>query len=120
MGVDFSHGDFTMSYGGFRVLLEDLASEAGICLVTMHGFGGDRSWDEIDDPLRPLFTTRDQYGGGTVSPYDSLLVKRRIQELATRWSDKRADRPHRHKPHALRLATALSEAAFLGERFQWF
>ncbi len=120
MGVDFSHGCFRMSYGGFAALLADLAAEAGIVVAKMEGYGGNRSWDEIDDPLKPLFINRDEYGGGSLTPRQSLEAKRRIRELAGRWSEGRKGRPHSFKGHAFRLAECMSEAAFLGERFEWF
>lgn len=120
MALRFTHGDFTMSYGGFEALLEALAREAGIHLPGMERYGGERSWEDVDDPLVPFFVNRDEYGGGWLTAEQCLAASRRMRELADRWSDERRDKPHTFKSSALKTAGALAEAAFLGERFEWY
>lgn len=117
MGLDFSHCDLRMSYGSFSVLRGKLAHEAGIDLRTMAGYGGDRSWDSVDDALVPLLASYDEYGGGEISKEHCLSVKRRVEELAMHWSSKSEQNA---REWAFALAHAMAKAAFLGESFHWF
>ncbi|MDQ7784111.1 MAG: hypothetical protein RDU20_14600 [Desulfomonilaceae bacterium] len=120
MGLVFSHGDLcSSSYGGFYRFKKVLAQEAGIDLLKMAKYGGNQSWDEINDPLKPFFENRDEYDGGGLTPMECLTVKRRIQELADCWCDEKGFEPHCWKQFAMRLATGMAEAAFLGDHFYW-
>ncbi len=119
MGCDFSHSGLRMSYGGFHNLVKKLAAEAGIPLRKMEGYGGTVLWNTITDPLVPLLTGFDEYGGGEIPGVNCLALSRRIRELADRWSSpKHPDHDWRESANA--LAHALGEAAFLGEQFYWF
>ena len=120
MGICFSHCDFGTSYGSFRRLKELLAEEAGIQLRKMEGYGGSRPWTQVDDPIAPLFANYDEYGGGRLTPRQSLTVKLRIQELASNWADAYRGKPNHWKRFAFQIAEGMALAAFQGERFEWF
>jgi hypothetical protein len=59
MGIDFSHGSASWSYGGFHAARVKLADAVGFRLEEMVGFGGDRDWSAIDSPLVPLLNHSD-------------------------------------------------------------
>jgi len=48
-----------------------------------------------------------------------MAIKRRIEELASRWSESIPKSPHVRKGPAMRLAEGMALAAFLGEPFHW-
>jgi hypothetical protein len=120
MGVNFSHCENYISYRGFHNFRGDLAAQAGIRLWKMKGYGGVKAWDELDDPIKLLFTDHDEYGGKELAPEQCLLLKRRIRDLTDQWSDEKVSRPHSWKPFAEEFIKGLAKAAFLGERFFWF
>jgi hypothetical protein len=56
---------------------------------------------------------------GAIPTEKCLSVKRRIEELASRWSaEKEPDKYARQLAFA--LANGMAKAAFLGEDFSWF
>lgn len=111
MGVTFSHCDFGIGYGALYALQERLASEAGINLKKVHR--DTCSPERTHDPLLHFLRCLD--GHGKVRSGDCIPVKRRIEELAARFSVK-----DRHAGElALALANGMSKAAFLGEDFSW-
>jgi hypothetical protein len=60
MGLDFSHGSVHFGYSGFMSFREKLCKLAlGTELKEMDGFGGCRSWDDLDDPIVPLLNHSD-------------------------------------------------------------
>lgn len=118
MGVSFSHCDFGLTYGLFNQIRKDLAREAGIPLGRMQGYGGAGPWDEITDPLVPFLRAPDT--DGSLTPEQCLACKRRIQELASRWSPSSKKSPHVRKDLVMRLAEGMALAAYLGEMFDWY
>lgn len=90
MGVDFSHCDAHWSYSGFDSFRMNLASQIGINLDEMMGYGGDRSWDEIDDPIKPLLNHSDC--DGVLTPEECKIVYPRLKELIKSWDDNNRDK----------------------------
>ncbi|MCX5407474.1 hypothetical protein OHA37_26875 [Streptomyces sp. NBC_00335] len=59
MGIDFSHGGAQWAYSGFALFRKTIANHEGIDLGKMQGFGGNRHWDSVATPLRPLLDHSD-------------------------------------------------------------
>jgi hypothetical protein len=125
MGINFSHGDLSMGPWSFANLRKRLAQEIGMDYTRMEGhieFNDDltiksvgrRPWSDYQDPLVPFL--RAPVEAASFSPKESLILKRRIQELALRWT---FEKDAGFRELALKLAEAMAIAAFKGERFSW-
>ena len=79
----------------------------------MEGFGGDTSWDEIQDPLVPLLSISDC--GGEISPQDCPFVANRLMEMVTASPD---DPQDYWKVRAVEVAEAMQIAAAKGQVFR--
>lgn len=106
MGVGFHHASAEghhcphWAYGGFHRFRERLAAAEGFRLDDMHGFKPlslgdsawtDRSWDDVDTPLRPLLDHSDCDGALTID--ECVQVLPRLLEIVERWPD---DEEHRY------------------------
>ncbi|MFW6219834.1 MAG: hypothetical protein ACOCZ5_01340 [bacterium] len=79
MGIDFSHGDAHWSYGGFHRFRILIAENCNINLSEMEGFGGTKSWENIDDPIVPFLYHSDC--DGKLSPKECKMIIPRLREL---------------------------------------
>ena len=127
MGLDFINGDDAhWSYSGFNSFRRRLAKEIGIDLDEMQGFGhlngkpGWRSWDEVDDPIKPFLMHSDC--DGEMSPEECLQVGPRLREIVSSWPAAVALSlyggtilPEHDKVNALKLADAMEENAREGK-----
>ncbi len=111
MGVDFSHGDAHFGHGSFRSFRRTLAAMIGVRLEEMRGFGGQRDWSEIGDPITPLLWRND--AGGELSPEESREV---VDRLETLMADER-NRDQVIGDQWEELLAGLKEAADAGEPF---
>lgn len=68
------------SYTGFARFRERLAENEGFTLGEMQGFHGDRSWDEIASPLKPLLNHSDC--DGEMTSEEAAQVWPRLVEIA--------------------------------------
>lgn len=85
MGLNFSPGNAHWSYSGFNRFRVKLAKEIGIDLSNMIGFGGEGSWEEVRDPIKPLLFHSDCDGKLTVS--ECMVIYPRLLELIEHWDD---------------------------------
>lgn len=85
MGLDFSHSDAHWTYSGFNRFRIRLADMIGIDLMSMQGFGGPDSWDEIDDDIKLLLDHSDC--DGLLTPDECALVAPRLRELVQDWDN---------------------------------
>lgn len=91
MGIDFTwEGEDEQdiahwAYGGFMRFRKKLASEIGINMDEMTGFGGERKWDNIQDNIKPLLDHSDC--DGELSPEECQQVSSRLKELVKEWDD---------------------------------
>lgn len=106
MGLDLSHGDFRIGYGGFMVLRRMLAAEIGIHLNKMAGFvnfegdwetrtfsevNGHLPWDNVNSPLVPLLNHSDCDGDIDIEHLGPLAkeLRRLAPFLESRQDDER-------------------------------
>ncbi|WP_238011884.1 hypothetical protein KZZ52_13680 [Dactylosporangium sp. AC04546] len=61
-----------------------LAVEEGVELTAMRGFGGTRSWQDVDTPLRLFFDLQYVNGDHPISGYRTTAD--RLQAIYLRWS----------------------------------
>ena len=108
MGLDFSHCDAHWSYGGFHAFRCRIADEIGINLDEMEGFGGSKSWDEVNDPIVPLLNHSDC--DGHLTPEECRIVYPRLIQLVSHWDDNDYD-----KINALELAKGMKICSEQGE-----
>ncbi|WP_393073633.1 hypothetical protein [Streptomyces sp. LN704] len=59
---DTSSPDVSWSYTGFGVFRRWLAQAEGFALDEMHGFGGQRPWNDVSTTLAPLLNRPDDDG----------------------------------------------------------
>lgn len=111
MGVDFSHGDASWAYSGFNRFRTRLASEIGMELEKMEGFGGDTPWGNYADDILPFLNHSDC--DGELSPEECAKIAPRIRALVASWPE---DYDHQK---ALRLADGMEEAANAQETFEF-
>jgi hypothetical protein len=95
------------SYSGFNLFRERLAKEIDLDLRAMEGYGGDRPWSAVKDPLVPLLNHSD--AEGAINEEECRTIAPRLRELVRRWPD---DDPDREQGEA--LADAMEEAAEIG------
>jgi hypothetical protein len=112
MGIDFSHCGAHWSYSGFNAFRRRLANEIGMNLDEMIGFGGDRAWEEFDDPILPLLNHSDC--DGILTPEECGLIYLRLIELVSRWKKNDYDRLSGEE-----LASGMKSAAMNNEEFQF-
>ena len=91
MGLGFSHSDAHWSYSGFNRFRSRLATEIGINLSKMRGFGdGYKSWDNIKDPIVPLLNHSDC--DGKLGLREMKKIAPRLRELVELWGEDDWDR----------------------------
>lgn len=97
------------SYTGFNEFRRRLAAEIGINLREMRGYGVDipgwRSWDDLDDPIKPLLNHSDCEG--VLTPSECATVAPRLRTLISKWNNY-------DKGMALRLADAMDACVQAG------
>lgn len=71
-----------MSYSGFNALRQALAVRIGIDLGKMRGWGGDREWGDIMDPLVDLLTHSDCDGRLTWQQCERVAPRLRALQSA--------------------------------------
>jgi len=112
MGVNFSHCDVGWAYSGFNRFRDRLTKELGFSLKDMEGFGGNKSWDKIKDPILPLLNHSDC--DGNLTPEECKEVAPRLRELVQNWHEDDFDRQA-----ALGLAEGMDAAADAGEKLEF-
>jgi hypothetical protein len=85
MGLNFSHCDAHWSYGLFHEFRELLASEIGMNLNQMEGFGGTIPFTDFDDPIIPFLEHSDC--DGSLSVEECQQVAPRLAELTAHWPE---------------------------------
>ncbi|MGG1659520.1 hypothetical protein [Brevibacillus sp. NRS-1366] len=90
MGLDFSHCEARWAYSGFHRFRRRLAEMIGFDLESMKGFGGERSWDEIEDPIVPFLNHSDC--DGILTAVECSLVYPRLEQLIQHWNDTDMDK----------------------------
>ncbi|MDN0200018.1 hypothetical protein [Streptomyces sp. S.PNR 29] len=78
---DTSSPDVSWSYTGFGVFRRWLAQAEGFALDEMHGFGGQRPWNEVFTALAPLLNHPDD-DGPDLTPAQCAAILPRLQEVA--------------------------------------
>ncbi|WP_141208556.1 hypothetical protein [Streptomyces griseorubiginosus] len=78
---DTSSPDVSWSCTGFGVFREWLARAEGFVLDEMHGFGGERPWNDVSTTLTPLLDHPDD-DGPDLTPIQCAAMLPRLQELA--------------------------------------
>jgi hypothetical protein len=71
--------DGGIGYGMFDRFRQAAARMAGIDLASMAGWGGDRPWSSVSDPLAILFQQNDISGG--FGPDECRILADRLREL---------------------------------------
>ena len=118
MGIDFCVGEDHQaceahwSYIGFMRFRKDLAREILLDLESFDNFGGERSWEDVDDPITKLLNHSDC--DGDISAEDCKVVAPRLRELVAAWDDSDHD-----KINALKLADGIDLAAKRGVRLEF-
>lgn len=72
------------AYGGFHRFRCMLASEDGIILDAMAGFGGELPWDGVTSALAPLLNHPDNEGD--LTPAECREILPRLGEIKAKWS----------------------------------
>jgi len=103
VGLNFKEGDARWSYSGFNRFRTKLASQIGITLDKMQGFGGENSWDFETDDIIPLLYHSDC--GGELTVKECKKVWPRLKELIEDWGSDNYD-----KINALRLIEGMKGA----------
>ena len=110
MGLDFSDCNASWSYSSFDTFRRRLASEAGIRLETMQGYGGKKSWDSMIDPIVILLNHVDCQG--TIPRRSCGALASRLKQLTAAWPHDDLD-----KMNCLELVRGLEQAAALRQDF---
>lgn len=97
MGLDFNISIAHWSYSGFNRFRHRLADEISINLDEMEGFGGNKPWANINDPIKLFLSHSDC--DGTMSVSDCKTAGKRLKQLVSSWDANDYDRQT-----ALRLA----------------
>jgi hypothetical protein len=81
------------SYGGFGRFRIRVAADIGLDLPDMEGFGGARSWEDVEHPLVPFLNHSDC--DGDLSPAECATVSPALREIVKAWpeSPTEYDRP---------------------------
>ncbi|MEY9809860.1 hypothetical protein ACFYMR_30660 [Streptomyces albogriseolus] len=78
---DTSSPDVSWSYTGFGAFRRWLAQAEGFTLDEMHGFGGQRPWNDVSTTLAPLLDHPDD-DGPDLTPAQCAAIRFRLQEIA--------------------------------------
>lgn len=108
MGLDFSNCSARWSYSGFNAFRRSLGAEIGLDLDEMEGFGGNKSWELVNDPIVPFLAHSDC--DGELSPKECGQVGPRLRELVEHLPEKDYNRKN-----ALMLVEAMAECAKSGD-----
>jgi hypothetical protein len=92
MGLGFSFCDAYWSYTSFHRFRCRVAEAIGIKLDEMSGFGGDKSWAEINSPLAVFLDHSDCEG--ELSPSQCALMIEPLKKIVLRWPESDYDRVH--------------------------
>ncbi|MFF5343120.1 hypothetical protein ACFY4H_20785 [Streptomyces althioticus] len=87
---DTSSPDVSWSYTGFGAFRRWLAQAEGFALDEMHGFGGQRPWDDVSTTLAPLLNHPDD-DGPDLTPAQCAAIRPRLQEIADQPEDGSTD-----------------------------
>lgn len=82
MGLDLSCG-VSFSYGGFAQFRRELAKEIDVKLDEMEGFGGEKSFEKIEDAIKYFLDHSDC--DGELEPKYCKLIAPRMKEIADKW-----------------------------------
>ncbi|MGY5052420.1 hypothetical protein ACWDE0_43880 [Streptomyces sp. 900105755] len=104
---DISSPDVSWSYSGFGMFRRWLAQAEGFALDEMHGFGGQRPWDDVSTTLAPVLNHPDD-GGPDLTPVQCARILPRVQQIADQ-SKSEDTNPllQRHLDDARRLVVVL-------------
>ncbi|MEU0213195.1 hypothetical protein [Streptomyces canus] len=103
---DISSPDVSWSYTGFGVFRRWLAQAEGFALDEMHGFGGQRPWNDVSTTLAPLLNHPDD-NGPDLSPIQCAAILPRLQEIADQPEGSTDPLLQRHTDDASQLAVVL-------------
>jgi hypothetical protein len=104
---DTSSPDVSFSHTGFGAFWRWLAQAEGFALDEMHGFGGQRPWNDVSTPLAPLLNHPDD-DGPDLTPAQCAAIMPRLQEIADQPQGGSADPLlQRHIDDARQLAVVL-------------
>lgn len=105
-----------MPYSTFMQFRQRLAGQIGIQdLDEMEGYGGGRSWEEIDDPIVPFLNHSDCEGDLDAEACETIGP--RLRELVVEWpEDAFRGLWEDLRAAGLQLAEAMEEAGRLGTR----
>lgn len=73
MGLDTTHGCWNGPYSSFGTFREELAAQIGENLKAFEGFGGDKSFDKLDHPVKPLLDHSDCDGELSPAECESIV-----------------------------------------------
>lgn len=59
MGLDTTHGCWSGSYSSFNAFRTRIAELIGVSLWDFEGFGGSKSFNTLDHPIKPLLNHSD-------------------------------------------------------------
>ena len=112
MGLDFRGSSASWSYSGFNSFRTRLAKEIDISLQDMEGFGGDKPWSEVNDPIVGFLHHSDCEGELTAE--QCATIAPRLAELVIAWGDDDYD-----KRKALKLSEDMIALAKAGEALEF-
>ncbi|MFH9333511.1 hypothetical protein ACH4KU_31660 [Streptomyces althioticus] len=99
--------DVSWSYTGFGEFRRWLAQVEGFTLDEMHGFGGQRPWNDVSTTLAPLLDHPDD-DGPDLTPAQCAAIRPRLQEIADQREGGSTDPLlHRHMDDARQLVVVL-------------
>jgi hypothetical protein len=115
MGINFSHSEAQWAYSGFHHFRERLASEIGIDLNEMIGFGGspeNLSWDTVDSDIKLLLDHSDC--DGSLSPEKCKKIAPILRVLVNDWPE-----DSHNRINAILLAEGMEECYKSGETLRF-
>lgn len=109
MGLEFGkeiieYYDFGWSYRGFNSFRKRLAKEVGVELDEMNGFGGEKTWETVENPIALLLHHSDCEG--FLSCYACEKIYPELLKIIKSWPDEDFD-----KITAIELVNAMKECA---------
>lgn len=120
MGLAFVQSSASWSYNGFHEFRTRLAKTIGINLEDMVGFGGNKEWKEVKDPLKYLLNHSDCEG--SISPKRCGLIAPRLLEVISTWKDEGEgtfDIEGYDKRQALMLAKSMKDCAEENQKLEF-
>jgi len=102
MGLDFIGSDVHFSYSGFHFFRIELAKSIGIDLEKMEGFGGNISFDTVNDGIKDFLNHSDC--DGYLNPSQMKQIIPRLREIVNTWEDSDWE-----KERALKLANDMEK-----------